>query len=387
MTMPSSTAVMTSPSAAPSGGLAFRGLWLFSSRTDALLLLIPLSLTVLAWAGSMVAQPVSDTVNRMAIWTAQYVLGNGTHVVLTFLLFAVHRDVLTAEPRQPRLLMFGGLAMFAVGALMFALYYANATAYAYVVGVIFNVFGLHHILSQCKGFWALHTLRGHQAGLGAPAPLERKLQLGFVPLMLTLVLVRLFFVAETSRPGDTPYLDIDQGTPFPHGALAVLLALWLGYFVLLFRTLLRSGSASGPKVLYLLTVATGTGLVLVAPSWGNVMLPAMHGLEYYLLTARMMEPREGDAPSRVTRAWVWPLMVLSMLPLLALGVIHLLIAGPAQGTVSAAATDLKSHMVLRGLTTFSLAVVLAHYFSDALIYRFRIASIRNVMLRRLGFSR
>ncbi|HSP78569.1 MAG TPA: hypothetical protein VLQ93_08580, partial [Myxococcaceae bacterium] len=137
MTMPSSTAVLNSPSAAPSGGLAFRGLWLFSSRTDALLLLIPLSLTVLAWAGSMVVQPVSDTVNRMAIWTAQYLLGNGTHVVLTFLLFAVHRDVLTAEPRQPRLLLLGSLAMFAVGALMFALYYADATAYAYVVGVIF----------------------------------------------------------------------------------------------------------------------------------------------------------------------------------------------------------------------------------------------------------
>jgi hypothetical protein len=31
-------------------------------------------------------------------------------------------------------------------------------------------------------------------------------------------------------------------------------------------------------------------------------------------------------------------------------------------------------------------VVLAHYFADALIYRFRIPSIRRVMLRRLGFG-
>ena len=100
----------------------------------------------------------------------------------------------------------------------------------------------------------------------------------------------------------------------------------------------------------------------------------------------MLEPREGDPPSRVSRAWVWPMRVLSMLPLLALGVVHLLISGPSHGTVSAAAADLKSHVVPRGLTTLSLGVVLAHYFSDALIYRFRLPSIRRVMLRRLGFT-
>jgi len=192
---------------------------------------------------------VSGSANRLAIWTAQYLLGNGPHVVLTFLLFAVHRDVLTAEPRQPRHVLLGSLGMLGVGGLLFALYYADATGYAYVVGVLFNVFGPHHILSQCKGFWALHTLRGFQAGLSTPAPLERRLQVWFVPVMLTLVLVRLFFVAESPRPGDTPYLDIEQGTPLPHGAMAVLLTVWLGYFGLLFRTLPRSGTASGPKVL------------------------------------------------------------------------------------------------------------------------------------------
>jgi hypothetical protein len=386
--MPSSpTAALTPPSAAPAGSLSFRGLWLFSPRLDGLLLVVPLAFTVLAWmVSTLLAAPVSGSANRLAIWTAQYLLGNGTHVVLTFLLFAVHRDVLTAEPRQPRHVLLGSLGMLGVGALLFALYYADSTGYAYVVGVLFNVFGLHHILSQCKGFWALHTLRGFQAGLSAPAPLERRLQLWFVPVMLTLVLVRLFFVAESPRPGDTPYLDIEQGTPLPHGALAVLLTVWLGYFGLLFRTLLRSGTASGPKVLYLLTVAVATGLTLVAPAWGNVMLPGLHGLEYYLLSARMLEPREGDPPSRVSRAWVWPMMVLSMLPLLALGVVHLVISGPSHGTVSAAGADLRSHVVLRGLTTLSLGVVLAHYFSDALIYRFRLPSIRRVMLRRLGFS-
>jgi hypothetical protein len=387
MTSPSSTATFTPPSTAPTSTLAFQGLWLFSSRKDGLLVLVPLLLTGLAWVLSTLMGPVSGTVNRMAIWTAQYILGNGTHVVLTFLLFAVHRDVLTAEPRQPRLVLLGSLGMLALGGLMFSLYYVDARGYSIVVGVLFNVFGLHHTFSQCKGFWSLHQLRGHQAGLSAPLPLERRLQQVFVPLMLTLVLVRFFFVAETDRPGDTPYLDIHQGTPLPHGFLAVLLALWLGYFLLLFRAVLRSGTASGPKVLYLFTVALGTGLSLMAPSWGNVLLPALHGLEYYLLTARMLEPREGDSPSRLKPAFIWPVMVLSMLPLVALGVVHLVLSGPVTGTVSAAATDLKSHLVLRGLTTLSLSVVAAHYFADALIYRFRIPSIRHVMLRRLGFAR
>ncbi|WNG46002.1 hypothetical protein F0U60_19210 [Archangium minus] len=387
MTSSSPSAVLTPPSAAPAGSLSFRGLWLFSPRRDALLLLVPLGLTVIAWmVSTALAQSVRGPVNRMAIWTAQYLLGNGTHVVLTFLLFAVHREVLTAEPRQPRQILLGSLGMLGVAALMFSFYFVDSTGYVYVVGVLFNVFGLHHILSQCKGFWALHTLRGSQSGLPAPALLERRLQQAFVPLMLTLVLVRLFFVAESALPGDTPYLDIGQGTPLPHGAMAVMLLVWLGYFGLLFRTLLRSGAASGPKVLYLLTVAVATGLTLVVPGWGNVMLPGLHGLEYYLLTARMMEPREGDAPSRFSRAWIWPLMVLSMLPLLTLGVVHLVIAGVSPGTVSAAATDLKSHVVLRGITALSFAVVLSHYFADALIYRFRLPSIRRVMLRRLGFS-
>jgi hypothetical protein len=101
-----------------------------------------------------------------------------------------------------------------------------------------------------------------------------------------------------------------------------------------------------------------------------------------------MEPREGDAPARLGRAWIWPLMILSMLPLLTLGVIHgLLLDGAGRGTLGTSnPTGSGSHLMLRVLTSLSLGVVLAHYFSDAFIYRFRIPSIRKVMLRRLGFA-
>lgn len=390
--MTASTPALATGPAAPDAArrsLPFQGLWLFSARADAAFLTLPLLLTAgAAVVSALVGLQAANEVNRLAVWTAQNILGNGTHVVLTYLLFAVHRDVLTAEPEQPRLILAGTLAMLAVGVGFIFTYYLNRDAHVYVVGVIFNVFGLHHTLSQHKGFWALHSLRGHQAGLGPGNPRERSLQQGYVPVMLTLILVRLFFIPDSAAPGATPYLDVGQGAVLPHGTLGVLLALWLGYFMLLFRTVLRAGNASGPKVLYLLAVATATGLTLAAPLWGNVMLPAMHGLEYYMITARMMEPREGDPPTRLGRAWIWPLMILSMLPLLALGVIHgLILHGAGRGTLGAGdPSGSSSHLLLRVLTSLGLGVVLAHYFSDALIYRLRRPGIRKVMLRRLGFA-
>ncbi|RYZ43802.1 MAG: hypothetical protein EOO72_06715 [Myxococcaceae bacterium] len=371
--------------AAP-GSLRFRRLWLFSPRADLAILAIPLALTLCAAGASAFMAPVAaDGAHRLMSWTAQNILGNATHVVLTFLLFGVHRDVLTAAPGQPRNILAGTLAMLAVGAGFFFTFYADRSIHTFAVAVIFNVFGMHHTLSQHRGLWSLHGLRGGQEGLTPPSPLERRLQQLYVPLLLSILLVRIFFVAESAAPDAPAYLDVGQGTVLPWQMLPVLIALWLGYFLLLFRAVLRSGTASGPKVLYLLGMATATGLALVAPEWGYVMLPGMHGLEYYMLSARMLEPREGDAP-RLGRGFIWPAMVLAMLPLLALGVVHgFLLDGPVRGSLSIGSGAL-SHPLLRGLTSLGFAVVLAHYFADAFIFRFRIPSIRQVMLRRLGLN-
>ena len=377
-----------SPAHAPAPGLpgtlAFRGLWLFSPRADVLILLLPLALALGVAATSVLSPASADGAHRLAAWTAQNLLGNATHVVLTFLLFAVHRDVLTAAPGQPRHILLGVLAMLAVGTGLFFSFYAERTAHTYAVAVLFNVFGLHHTLSQHRGFWSLHGLREGDAGLPAASPRERELQKLYVPVMLPLLLVRILFVAESHGPGASAYLDVGQGAVLPPETLAVLLAVWLAYFVALFRSVLGTGRRSGPKVLYLLAMATATGLALVAPTWGYVMLPAMHGLEYYVLTARMLQPREGDPP-RLPRALIVPAMVASMLPLLALGVVHgVLQQGSTFGALGSHATALHAHPVMRALISLSFAVVLAHYFADALIYRFRIPSIRAVMLRRLG---
>ncbi len=383
----SNTALSAAPATpADASNVSFRGLWLFSSRADAVFMGIPLLLTVVTAAVSLVAAGgTADQSHRLAMWTAQNLLGSGTHVVLTFLLIAVHRDVLTADPKQPRALMAGtGAALVATGAGFFFLYYADKLAYAYSAAILFGVFGMHHMLAQHKGFWSLHGLRGSQAGLPAIPARERQLMQVYVPLMLTLTLTRLLFIPSSAEADATPYLNVGQGALLPHGTLALLLTVWLGYFVLLFRTVLRSGQLSGPKMLYLGSVAIVTGLLLVAPPLGNVMLLAMHGLEYFMITARMLEPRSGDAPSRFGRAWIWPLMGLSMLPLLALGVVDGFILGTAYGETASA--SLAANPLLRAAITVGLGIVLAHYVADAFIYRFRIPGIRKVMLRRLGFG-
>ncbi|NOK00599.1 hypothetical protein HNV27_03135 [Myxococcus xanthus] len=376
---------VTTPS--PGGALAFRDLWLFSPRADALIVALPLALALCTAAANVWLAPgAAEGAHRLSAWTAQNLLGNATHVILTFLLFAVHRDVLTSAPGQPRQVLAGSLGMLAVGTVLFFTFYAERTAHTYGVAVIFNVFGTHHTLSQHRGIWSLHGLRAGKAGLPGASALERKLQQMYVPLLLTLLLVRIFFVPEAPGPDAPAYLDIGQGAVLPHGALGVLLAVWLGYFMLLFRTVLRAEAVSGPKVLYLLAMATATGLVLVAPTWGYVMLPGMHGLEYYMLTARMLEPREGDTP-RLPRKFIVPAMIASMLPLLALGAVHgLLQQGVVRGALGSNMGVAETHPLLRAMTSLGFAVVLAHYFADALIYRFRIPSIRAVMLKRLGFS-
>ncbi len=364
----------------------YDGLWLLSRRADLVVVGLPFAVMALAFAIThATGQDVGGGANRLAVWTAQNLMGNATHVILTFLIFAVRPDTLKATPRLPVQVLSGIPAMALVIGLVSMLGAIGREAQIYVTSVIFNVFGLHHVLSQSKGFWALHQLRARQAGLSAPSNLERRLQSWLVPVNLTLVLSRTLLVAE-SPTATTPYIDIDQGVIVPFGGLGVLLLVWLVYWGLTFRALLAEDVVRGPKAVYLLAVASGVGLTLVAPQWGNVILPGMHGLEYYLLSARMLEQREGDV-RRFPRAMIWPAMVLSMLPLFAIGLLSGLRGEVANGTLgtNVVTSSLSSSLVWRFSVGAALSCVLAHYWADALIYRFRIPEIRTTMLRRLGF--
>lgn len=363
-------------------GLRFRfeGLWLFSPRVDLLLLAIPFGVALLAAAAaSGLNEPIAGPTQRLAVWTAQNILGNGTHVILTFVLFAVRPDTLHAAPRQGRWVALGLVLTTGVAFGLFGLHWVDDRARLLLTGVLFNVFGLHHLLSQSKGLWALHNLRGRQAQALAPSAREGALQRALTPLALTLILTRFFFLPESPLTPHEAYFDAGQSQLLPFSALGLLVMVWLGYCAAVARELMSTAAPSGPKALYLLGVGTGVLLSLLSPQWGNVVLPGLHGLEYFALSARMLQPRDRSEEARFSGRRTWPLMVASMLPLFVIGLVG------ALGPHLPALHSFASSVPWRVFGTIGFACVLAHYWADALIYRFRIPSVRKVMLRRMGF--
>jgi hypothetical protein len=363
----------------------FSRLWLLSPRADLAVVGLPYGLMTLAFiASTVLGQGPFGGMNRLAIWTAQNVLGNGTHVILTFLVFAMRPDTLHATKALPRQALMGIPLMAIVATGLLTLYNWDKTAQLYATAVIFNIFGLHHVLSQSKGWWSLHHLRAREAGLTAPSARERTLQSVMVPINLSMVLCRMFFIPEGE--GEGPYIDVGQGSVLPYGSLVVLVLVWLGYWAMVFRTLFQEETVRGPKVLYLFAVSSGIALTLVAPSWGNVILPGMHGIEYYLLSSRLLEQREGDV-KQLPRKWIWPAMVLVMIPLMLIGLVTGLRGEVANGTLATnVVSSLSNSNFWRFASWADSTCVLAHYWADAFIYRFRIPEIRQTMLRRLGFA-
>lgn len=359
----------------------FEGCWLYSPRTDLSLFCAPFALALLAaTVGNYLAEPDSGPSQHLAVWTAQYILGNGTHVILTFLMFAVRPETLRAAPKQGAWLAFGAVAATAVAFFLFGLSRVDERAGMLLTGVLFNVFGLHHLLSQFRGMWALYTLRGRQGQETPASPREMRLQRALTPLALSLMLTRFFLVPSSSLTPREPYLDVGQSALLPHYWLAILVVIWLTYCCTVARELLLEADPSGPKALYLVAVSAGVLLSLMTPQWGNVVLPGLHGLEYFLLSAQMLQPRDAQEAKRYSGRHVWPLMVAAMLPLFAIGVVGAL--GPSTPFLQAFASSVPWGV----FGTLGSACVIAHYWADALVYRFRIPSVRKVMLRRMGIG-
>ncbi len=112
---------------------------------------------------------------------------------------------------------------------------------------------------------------------------------------------------------------------------------------------------------------------LVSPAWGVVMQGGIHGIEYYLLTRKMLAPLPTERRSRLTAALCWPAMIAAMSPILLVGIV----ANPF--------APLPLNLGSWALMLVN-ACVLAHYAADAFIYRFRIPGVRRVALARLGFG-
>jgi hypothetical protein len=145
---------------------------------------------------------------------------------------------------------------------------------------------------------------------------------------------------------------------------------------------------SGPRRLYLLAHVTVVAVYLVWPVWGIMMAAGIHGLEYVFLSGRMLEATPRESESRLRGGRVWALMGLAILPLLVVGVAQSPFVPLVDTATGQAATDfLMRQQPLWSLgITATNACVLAHYFADAFLYRFRIPKVREVTLGRLGLS-
>ena len=354
-----------------------RPLWLLGPSRDLLIVLLPLTLVALSFAAETLGPPRAHAeANGLAMWVAVNVLGNGTHVILTFLLFLLRPETMRSTPSLRGQVYAGVVLMSLVSFGFLLLHWWEPQASISARAAVFGIFGTHHTLSQNKGWWGLHLMRERAAGRTPDATEGRLLRL-LVPIHLSLILVRYFLVpADAGDP--SAFIDVGQSMLLPFASLLLLLLIWLAYWIAAMRVAGRTGT--GPKRLYLSAVAFATLLALLTPTWAVVFFAAMHGLEYYFLSERMLEQRDGD-PRRVDKRWIWPLMVLSMAPLAAIGAISLLKKEPGFAEHLAAFT---SGGLWQFLVTASTACVLAHYWADALIYRFRIPEVRAVMLKRIS---
>jgi hypothetical protein len=353
---------------------------LFSRRVDLGILLLPVAFAALAAVVMGLEGGRGALVPTYWGWAAQYIFGNTTHVILTFLLLGAKRDVLSATPGQSTVVVAGSLATFAVVASFFylcTLSYPQFSDLAVAVGLVFS---LHHSMSQTKGLWSLYNLRAGQQGRAPATAHERQGIQHFVAVGVMLAALRVFFVAKDARPHAPPFINLLPGEPafLPHSGVYVLLALWAAFAVWSLAALRPAAApVNGPKTLYVALHFALIGLLLLSPGWGLATRGAVHGLEYFFLCGRMLQPVPGE-PSRLARGLVWPAMGLAALPIFAVG----FISGPLAAWFQLP----RNESTITLLMVLTNALVMTHYFADAFIYRFRIPEVRRVALRRLGFE-
>jgi hypothetical protein len=354
--------------------------WLFSRRGDLTIVLAPALMTAIAAVMAHAnGHGSADYERSYATWLSQFVLGNSTHVILTFLLLFVRRDVLDAAPGQRRSVLGATSATFVLSFAALWLTQRLAPNWSDFALTIAFILATHHTLSQVRGLWSLYNLRGKENGVAPPEAREQQAQRLFVPLGLLLIMVRTVLVAKTET-ASFPFL---QAVPtleavLPFGVTWGLVAVWLVYGATLLRAVVPGARRSPAKVFYLCVHLVGVTLTLLWPGWGGTFTSGVHGLEYYWLCARMLRPSD-EAESKRLGSWlVWPALAAAMVPLFVVGVVNAPFTY-ALGVSPGAPAFFMARMALN-------AVVLAHYAADAFVYRFRIPSVRKVALTRLGFS-
>jgi len=318
---------------------------------------------------------------NQAVWVSQFILGNTTHVVLTFLLLGFRRDVLFATPGQAKIVIIGSVLTFVATLLLVQWVASTAPFWSGFPMAVIAIFGTHHRLSQAKGIWSLYNLRASTLSMPPPSSLERTLQKHWASVGLIAVMTAWLFTP--SGPARMfPFLQAIPNEPafLPYATNYALAAAWVAFVLVTLFTMARSSERNIPKMLHVGSHGVGVTLAILVPAWGAIVWGSIHGLEYYFLSARMMSARAGDTFAGPGTALGHPLLiavliVASMLPLFWVGL------GRAPFSIEFGSRSVASDLIIA-----VNALVVAHYFADAFIYRFRIPEVRRVALARLGFS-
>ena len=349
--------------------------WLYSPLVDLSILLVPFALVGTVVMLTLGQRGIAE--RAYAGWIAQFILGNSTHVILTFLLLGVRREMLHATASHQKTITYGCAAVFlGASAGFYALQQTlpNWTDFALAIVVLLAT---HHTLSQTKGIWSLYGLRARSIGLSAPTPRLRSLHQHYVAVGLLLIAIRFLFVPKDEFSMFPFVLSVPlMDAPLPFEVTYLLVLAWLVFAGLLIAELMREETINASMLTYLGINVVAVAICIYAPVWGSILTAGIHGLEYAFLTRRMLQPSESEPNAPVRRGWVVPIMILCMMPLFAIG----LVAAPFTPKPSEPGTLwILAPILLNG-------VVLAHYFADAFIYRFRVPEIRRVALARMRFG-
>jgi hypothetical protein len=354
----------------------FKTAWLYCPVTDLGIVFVPVLFALVL----LLIPSQSDRVFEQGIgsWASQFVLGNSTHVVLTFLLLSVRRDVLHATKRHAITVTLGSfLVLLATFFGFWAIDKYLHRFYSDLALAALLTFAMHHTLSQVKGLWSLYQLRAKTIHLPKPSNIERRLQYFFVPLGLGLIMTKWIYVPMIH---DQNYAFVPGMLPqLPYFTTHFLLAAWALFCATLIFQLLRTKTINASKLAYLSVHCSVVAVAIMWPMWGLIMSAGIHGLEYYFLVGRMLQPLEtleNRPKEKLSKAWVWPIMILSMLPLFAIGLPR----------APFAAHWFEHGRIFEGDRFLLNAIVVSHYFADAFIYRFRVPEIRKVALARLRFE-
>jgi hypothetical protein len=235
------------------------------------------------------------------------------------------------------------------------------------------VFGFHHNLMQCRGFWALYDMRLRRT---VDVDASKPRRLFEILCAYVAILAWITFVFAEGRVGASTFT-----LPRWFMVASGLGALGLGGALAV--QLFGQRFVSGPQLLYLVRMCVYGAALMEGPSLVFVGLAAAHGIEYIAIVTRVTRRRQSD------EIGTWAKLIRNRL-VFAGAVLLFLLPGAAAELWRHANRYTPLGADLSSLASSSTIVVafwclwcslsLSHYYLDGRMFRFRLPRLRDALL-------